>query len=169
MKILPVVSILVFANVIQCSSWFSFTRWFFGPNGHRTIPALDVPGEPNDQTILDALKAEAAKGNSISIFVNRVIVNEAQFIGALYYSGQPKWFEGENNKILLVESLHFMNYPDSLPWTKECIEELKRKLVKKDIFLGVIEPVLVGNVKVNHLDLGPIFLHKPFSFKATVG
>jgi hypothetical protein len=168
MKSLSVISILVFSNVIQCSSWFSYTRWLFGYNVHRTIPELKIPGEPDDQSIQDALKAEAAKTNSISIFVNNVIINESQSMGAMYYSSWPSWFKARNFSILLVESLNFINYSDSLPWSKESIEEV---LVTYDIFDGMIspllkKPVLVGNVRLRNRDLGPIFLSAPRSYKS---
>lgn len=155
--------LLTLASVARGASWFSLRSWISPPIDYLTIESLEV----NAERVYDVLAETAIKNNAVSIFVNQLSMHmDEMFLhGSFYYTSRPDYIVRNNLQVLYVESLHFKVYsllfndnPKSFPGTEKDQKKLKKALVKRKIFIGRSGPVLVGDVIVKNVSLGPFFL-----------
>ena len=133
-----------------------------------TLETFDVKGGDHEDSftipediIEGAMAEEANRRNCNSLFVKGLIVNECCWSGPRYYTKKPDFIDPNGVKILYIRSLCFPEddrYFDLYPGETKGVEDMKKNLVIRKIFLGRKEHILVGDVIVNDISYGPFLL-----------
>ena len=126
------------------------------------IKTKDIPYVSH--TVADLLEYELSRKNTNAIFGNNLKI-DGRSLGPKYFTSKPEIVIHGGMKYFHVSSIKFFDAKIASgisPLDEESVEQMKRKLVTRSIFVGRIEHILVSNVIIGEVSYGPILLPAKF-------
>lgn len=130
----------------------------------KSTPAHDIKISKDDQKLLSLvtiLAYEVERLGLEALFVNQLSINGNEIQGPMYFTIEPIFLTHGKAKYFFVPKIKFyrnMKFIIPFPNHQNGIEDIKRSLVTRDIFIGRTEDILVGKVHIDDVNYGPILL-----------